>query len=203
MMKLPKYQLTSDEKLLSYEFISEDIKGRILKRIQFTLINQSGIFNLAFGDINNVTGEFDDLTISNNGDSEKVLSTVVSAIYAFSYKNPNAWVFASGSTPSRTRLYQINISKFLKEIKEDFDIYGMEQEDWVEFEIGKNYTSFLAKKKLNTNFKNMKTIAELNKNKIPIIIIDKRLNKLSETVLFPAKVENAINIIKKYGVPKV
>ena len=49
----------------------------------------------------------------------------------------------------------------------------------------------------------MKTIAELNKSKIPIIIIDKRLNKLSETVLFPAKVENAINIIKKYGVPKV
>ena len=146
-MKLPKYQLTSDENLSSYEFISEGLKGRILKRIQFTLINQNEIFNLAFGDINENSGELDDLSISNNGDSEKVLSTVVGAVYAFCDKNPNAWIFASGSTLSRTRLYQMGISKYLSYIKEDFVVYGMIEEDWEEFEIGKNYTSFLAKKK--------------------------------------------------------
>ena len=151
-MKLPKYQLTSDEKLLSYEFISERKNGRILKRIQFTLINQEGIFNLAFGDINIISGELDDLSISNNGDSEKILATVVSAVYAFCDRKPDAWIFAFGSTKSRSRLYQIGINKYFDYIKEDFDIYGMGNEGWEEFEKGENYGSFLARKKNNANF---------------------------------------------------
>ncbi len=146
-MKLPKYQLKSDEKLLSYEFISEGPKGKITKRIQFTLINQNEIYNLAFGDINQDSAEINDLVVSNNGDSEKVLSTVVSAVYAFCDKNPTAWIFVAGSTSSRTRLYQMGISKYLDYIKEDFIVYGMGEYDWEEFELGKNYSSFLTKKK--------------------------------------------------------
>ena len=146
-MKLPKYQLRSDEKLSSYEFISEGSKGKITKRIQFTLINQNEIYNLAFGDINQESDEIDDFVVSNNGDSEKVLSTVVSAVYAFCDKHPNAWIFAAGSSPSRTRLYQMGISKYLDYIKEDFMVYGMGEYDWEEFELEKNYSSFLTKKK--------------------------------------------------------
>lgn len=66
-MKLPKYQLKSSDKLSSYEFASEGVKGQILKRIQFTLINRDEVYNLAFGDKNLETGEIDDLAISNNG----------------------------------------------------------------------------------------------------------------------------------------
>lgn len=146
-MKLPKYQLKSDENLSSYEFISEGSKGKITKRIQFTLINQNEIYNLAFGDINQESDEIDDFVVSNNGDSEKVLSTVVSAVYAFCDKHPNAWIFAAGSSPSRTRLYQMGISKYLDYIKEDFMVYGMGEYDWEEFELEKNYSSFLTKKK--------------------------------------------------------
>ncbi len=146
-MKLPKYQLKSDEKLSSYEFISEGPKGKITKRIQFTQINQNEIYNLAFGDINQESGEIDDLVVSNNGDSEKVLSTVVSAVYAFCDKHPNAWIFAAGSSSSRTRLYQMGISKYLDYIKEDFIVYGMGEYDWEKFELRKNYSSFLTKKK--------------------------------------------------------
>jgi len=146
-MKLPKYQLKSDEKLSSYEFISEGPKGKITKRIQFTQINQNEIYNLAFGDINEESGEIDDLVVSNNGDSEKVLSTVVSAVYAFCDKHPNAWIFAAGSSSSRTRLYQMGISKYLDYINEDFIVYGMGEYDWEKFELRKNYSSFLSKKK--------------------------------------------------------
>ena len=146
-MKLPKYQLKSDEKLSSYEFISEGPKGKITKRIQFTQINQNEIYNLAFGDINQESGEIDDLVVSNNGDSEKVLSTVVSAVYAFCDKHPNAWIFAAGSSSSRTRLYQMGISKYLDYINEDFIVYGMGEYDWEKFELRKNYSSFLTKKK--------------------------------------------------------
>ena len=49
----------------------------------------------------------------------------------------------------------------------------------------------------------MKTIIELNNSKVPLVIIDKRLNKLSETILFPEKVENAKKIIAKFGLPKM
>ena len=146
-MKLPKYQLKSDENLSSYEFISEGSKGKITKRIQFTLINQNEIYNLAFGDINQESDEIDDFVVSNNGDSEKVLSTVVSAVYAFCEKHPNAWIFAAGGSPSRPRLYQMGISKYLDYIKEDFMVYGMGEYDWEEFELEKNYSSFLTKKK--------------------------------------------------------
>jgi hypothetical protein len=48
----------------------------------------------------------------------------------------------------------------------------------------------------------MKNIAELNSSKVPIVIIDKKLNKLDEVVLFPEKVEAAKNIMRKAGLPK-
>ena len=45
------------------------------------------LYNLGFGDKNVDTGEIDDNTISNNGDSEKVLATVVVTLYAFTDKH--------------------------------------------------------------------------------------------------------------------
>jgi hypothetical protein len=146
-MKLPKYQLKSTNKLLSYEFVSEGPKGLVQKRIQFTLINKEEVYNLAFGDKDPISGEIDDLAISNNGDSEKILATIVGAVYAFCDKNPDAWIFATGSTPSRTRLYQIGITKYYKYLNEEFEIYGQIEDDWQLFELGKNYLAFLAKRK--------------------------------------------------------
>ena len=48
----------------------------------------------------------------------------------------------------------------------------------------------------------MKSIEELNNSKIPLVIIDKRLNDLDNFVLFPEKVEQAKRIISKIGLPK-
>lgn len=48
----------------------------------------------------------------------------------------------------------------------------------------------------------MKTIQELNKSKVPIVIIDPKLEKLNEQVLFPEKVEKARQTIAKIGLPK-
>lgn len=147
-MKLPKYQLKSGRELLSYEFASEGPKGLIEKRIQFTLLNQEEVYNLAFGDKDSITGEIDDLVVSNNGDSEKVLSTVVSAVYAFYDKHPEASIFASGSTPARTRLYRIGIAEYFGDIKDNFEIYGQLEDRWELFEKGKEYSAFLAQRKL-------------------------------------------------------
>ena len=48
----------------------------------------------------------------------------------------------------------------------------------------------------------MKTIEELNASKLPIVIIDKSLDKLDDVVLFPEKVEKAKKNIAKIGLPK-
>ena len=48
----------------------------------------------------------------------------------------------------------------------------------------------------------MKTIEELNASKVPIVIIDKSLDKLDDIVLFPEKVEKAKETIAKIGLPK-
>ena len=76
-MKLPKYQLKAEKSLLVFEFISEGPKGQIPKLVKFTETNLKGLFNLAFGDKDQHTGEINDTVISNNDDSEKILATVV------------------------------------------------------------------------------------------------------------------------------
>lgn len=105
------------------------------------------MYNLGFGDKNPETGEVDDLSISNNGDSDKVLATVVATVFAFTDKHPEAMVYAAGSTKSRTRLYRMGISKYLDYIKLDFEIFGETEDGWEEFEPDNEYSGFLIRKK--------------------------------------------------------
>lgn len=48
----------------------------------------------------------------------------------------------------------------------------------------------------------MKITAELKKRKIPIVVIDKSLNKFDDKVMFPEKLEKANDMLKKIGLPK-
>lgn len=97
-MRLPKYPLASSDQLTTFKFISEGQKGLIHKIVQYQPTNLKNVYNLAFGDKDHTTGEIDDTIISNNGDSEKVLATVVASVYAFTDKYPEAWIYATGST---------------------------------------------------------------------------------------------------------
>jgi hypothetical protein len=144
-MKLPIYELRSSENFTTFEFTSTGPKGEIPKLIQFSATNYRDVFNLAFGDKNPETGGLDDIVISNNGDSEKILATVVRCVYAFTQNNPEAWIYASGSTKSRTRLYRMGIAKFFEEAKKDFEIYGQINDEWESFRSNVDYEAFLVK----------------------------------------------------------
>jgi hypothetical protein len=109
-----------------------------------------GVYNLAFGDKDLATGEIDDTVISNNDDSEKVLATVVATVYAFTDKYPDTWIYATGSTKSRTRLYRIGIARFLLEVYKDFEVLGERNNDWEVFQKDVEYESFLVRKKIKT-----------------------------------------------------
>ena len=146
-MKLPKYPLASSDKLMTFEFTSEGQKGLIEKLVRFQETNVKNVYNLAFGDKDQITGDIDDEVVSNNGDSEKVLATVVATVYAFTDQYPNAWVYATGSTKARTRLYRMGITKFLTEVKEDFEILGETGGDWEVFKKNIEYDGFFVRRK--------------------------------------------------------
>lgn len=146
-MKLPRYATKADELQTTFEFVSEGPRGRIPKLVQFSETNLKDFYNLAFGDKNPETGALDDLSVSNNGDSEKVLATVVDAVYAFCYRRPEAWVFAMGSTPGRTRLYQMGLNRFHAQVVEDFDVYGLQNGEWLPFQPNISYTAFVVQLK--------------------------------------------------------
>lgn len=149
-MYKPKYIYKSEELLLYYEFISEVPKGNIKKIVEYTETSIKNVYNLGFGDYDEETKSINDLSVTNNGDSLKVLTTVASTVYAFTEKYPDAWILSTGSTAVRTRLYRMGITNNLVEIMEDFLVYGFTEKGiWEEFIIGEDYEAFLLTKKSN------------------------------------------------------
>jgi len=146
-VNLPKYPLSSSDNMMTFEFISEGPKGLIHKLVKFQPTNLKEVYNIAFGDKDHSTGNIDDMVISNNGDSEKVLASVVSTIYAFTDKFPDTWIYATGSTKSRTRLYRMGITKFLSETEENFEVLGERNDEWETFRKDVEYESFLVRRK--------------------------------------------------------
>ena len=92
-------------------------------------MNLANLYNLAFGDKHINTGMLDDQIITDNGDSEKVLATVVSAIYAFADRYPECWIYATGNA-ARTRLYRMGINKYFEIVIADFEIMGESRNEW-------------------------------------------------------------------------
>lgn len=130
-----------------FEFTSDGAKGKIEKIVKYSKTDLDGFFNLAFGDKGKIAGDINDFVITNNGDSEKILSTVVATIIVFTEKYPGSWIYATGSTKARTRLYRMGITKHLKEIEDYFDLYGLKDNKWERFKKGVEYKAFLTKRK--------------------------------------------------------
>jgi len=153
-MKSTNYPLSAKDNLKTFEFISEGPNGLIRKMVQFTPTNLQGFYILAFGDKDSKTGELDDLAISNNNDTERILATVAATVYAFTDKYSDAWIYATGSTKARTRLYRMGINKYFSQARKDFEILGQTEKHWEAYEKDKDYDGFLVRrKKIKTHLK--------------------------------------------------
>jgi hypothetical protein len=75
------------------------------------------------------------------------LATVADTVLDFTNTYPDAFVFAQGSTPARTWLYQMGIGSFFDEIGGLFSVTAYYRGDWQSFEKGKNYEAFLIQRK--------------------------------------------------------
>lgn len=146
-MHLQSYDLVTGRNQRTFIFTSVGPKGHIKKSIKFQPLAQEGFFNLAFGDVHPITGELDDRVRSDNNDWEKVLATVVKAVYLFTEQNPFYWVYATGSSPSRNRLYRMAIDKYLDEANADFEILAETSSGWAPYVKGVSYTAFAAQRR--------------------------------------------------------
>lgn len=112
-----KYEVYGNIEVTDYfdvfEFVSNGRRGNIRKRVAFTETDQFNIYNLAFGDIDEAD-EINDLAVSDNGDRNKVLATVVSIVEIYTKRYPNRWIIFKGSTLHRTRLYRMAVSLHLE-----------------------------------------------------------------------------------------
>ena len=148
LMNYPRYDYSTENNLNIFEFESVGNKGKITKIVQYTEMTVKGYFNLGFGDLDIETREVNDEIITNNGDGQKVLATVVSTIYSVTGRNPEAYIYATGSSESRTRLYRMGITNNLIELKKDFYVFGLKNDEEFEpFIIGEDYLGFLVKRK--------------------------------------------------------
>jgi hypothetical protein len=152
-MNIDKYALRAGANRRVFTFVSEGPKGAIQKAIVFEQVDiesvPPGAYNLAFGDW--VNGRLNDKARSNNDDTDKVLATVVAAVYDFFDLYPDAFVYATGSTPARTRLYRMGIAQFYEEMQQDFYLYGRlaATKTFVDFELGTEYDAFLAQRRVD------------------------------------------------------
>jgi hypothetical protein len=146
-MHLPKYLYRTNASFLDYEFVSIGPRGNIKKVVRFSQIRH-GIFNLAFGDLDEATGEISDTIVTNNNDSQKVLATVAATVHDFTLHYPDASIIAKGSTHSRTRLYRMGITNNWQEITADFEIQGLKKDQrWESFKLGSDYEAFWVRRK--------------------------------------------------------
>lgn len=143
-MQLPIYSLEAGNNFFTYDFVSKGPKGLINKRVQFSLVHPSCVYNLSFGDFDFATQVLNDHAVSNNGDYELVLATVAAAAHEFCRHHPDASIIAIGGTPARTRLYQMGIARYLDLLQMQFTIYGELGDEWEPFQRNKPYTAFFA-----------------------------------------------------------
>lgn len=146
-MNYEKYDTQVSDNFLQFKFFSEGPKGRIAKRVLYqSFENNTHVYNLSFGDINH-KNEIDDLVVTDNGDSDKILATVAQTAAEVLETYPDKWIFITGSTPARTRLYRMGIAKNLDEFQTKFEIFGIINKSVVPFNKEGTYDAYLVRKK--------------------------------------------------------
>lgn len=145
-MDKPFYEFQVFDDAFRFEFKSISSEKVIQKAILFQKTNMIDYYNLTLADIL-ADGSTDVLSKSNNGDLEKILATVIQTILAFLAFYPTKKVVFTGSTPSRTRLYQIVLSKELDKVKEKLDILGITDDKLELFQRNQSYIGFVISKK--------------------------------------------------------
>lgn len=127
-MNTEVYEYATNADNLIYMFYSSGKKGIIPKIIIYEKIANNH-YNLAFGDYDRLQKALNDLSVTNNGDTIKVLGTVIDTIKQFFLTYPYALLEIRGSTQIRTKLYQKIIRDNWINIETDFRVLAFKDEE--------------------------------------------------------------------------
>ena len=95
-----------------YWFVSVG-KRSVIKCVQLERMNPNDrFFHLSLLDYNPQNGSLCDLIVTNNGDTERVLKTVIFCIQSFLSLFPDARITLTGNSAARDRLFKMQISKW-------------------------------------------------------------------------------------------
>lgn len=144
-MNLSGYPFQKDTEKYYFQFYSTGPNGTVRKLVCFRLQNNITfkVFNLGFGDSKENSDEINDLVVTNNNDSAKILMTIALIVLEFLRLKRNVWISAVGNTPARNRLYQMWIVKYWDEINQYFTVLGKIDGDYYPFEKGINYEGLM------------------------------------------------------------
>jgi hypothetical protein len=145
-MNLQGYRVLHDDRHECYFFLSSGKRGIIKKFIIYQTL-ATNQYNLAFGDWDEKKLMLDNSARSNNGDRNKVIATVALTIADFLKFHPFSEVLIKGSTPARTRFYQMGLNKYWSEIENQFMVKGNTKGNWENFKKGVAYEAFAIKAK--------------------------------------------------------
>lgn len=135
------YEYTADADLQELEFDSDGPKGKIQKVVRIRHIT-GNMYLLSFGDLDPITKKLNDKAVSNNSDTAKVGFTLAKIIFDFTEKFPEGKIYFTGSTKSRTRLYQMMMNKYRHLILLFFTVIGWDNSEEETFILGRNYKCF-------------------------------------------------------------
>jgi hypothetical protein len=139
-MDKPFYEFTILDDAFRFEFTSIG-KNKIEKVVIFQKTNLKSYYNLVLSDLL-PDGTIYVFAVSNNGDLEKIIATVGQTIIAFLAYNPDAYVAFSGSTPARTRMYNIILTKEFSNLGK-YNLVGLRNLELVPFETNQIYEAFV------------------------------------------------------------
>ncbi len=150
-MHLETYKIEHSEDFLSFTFYSIGPKGTIKKSVEFTLIPSFvyDCYNLGFGDADEYGEISNDMIITNNKDTEKVLVSVAQIAIMFTEQFPDAFILVEANTESKMRLYQMKINKYWDEIYMIFELYGsIDGLEFIPYEPGNKCLLIVGRRKI-------------------------------------------------------
>lgn len=107
-----------------FEFFSIGFRGVLLKRVVFQPTRNQFLYNLVMGDVD-INGNLNCDSISNNGDTHKVLATIIRIVEMHLSEYPRRVIGFYGNTIQKTRLYRMLISNNLEYLLLNFMLYSL------------------------------------------------------------------------------
>lgn len=140
-MDRPFYDFQPGADTRTYSFVSAGPRP-VEKRVIYAETTLPGFFNLALADVEE-DGSLNFYSVRNNGDLELIMATVAQTLLVFFQHHPTANVAFSGSTPARTRLYQIILARERQAVAASLVISGVRNNTLELFQPNRDYEGFV------------------------------------------------------------